>query len=259
MTAGTSRRGGSEIAYSVWLHAFAGLPYVRIYNKLIWTENLTLYVAIDPQSNELTTRSLYADRAGHPSFVSHGWSSGTPVTWKYSHSDLTAKGANQYFDNTSTAGNALVVLPKVVGEQLERGTTYYVHAKNDTTLTLHRSEADAMTGQAAVKFVDQGIFTDDEGVRYGGRHYLQAQQPVLAEWGLRFTLAKAATHAVVDVAGAAHPANYDLAAAQSVAATQSAHRAATLAPGEGKRAATFTNWPAGPKRTVSTARAWRSR
>ena len=37
-----------KLRYQVWIHAFAGLPYVRIYDKLIWTENLVLYVVIDP-------------------------------------------------------------------------------------------------------------------------------------------------------------------------------------------------------------------
>jgi len=58
--------GARKLRYSVWLHAFAGLPYVRIYNKLIWTENLTLYVTIDTAKSLLTTQSLFAIAPASP-------------------------------------------------------------------------------------------------------------------------------------------------------------------------------------------------
>ena len=224
--------GTPKLRYSVWLHAFAGLPFVRIYNKLIWTENLTLYVSIDPATSELSTKSLFADRAGTTAHVSHGWSTGDQVKWTYSHSDVNAKGVNQFFDNTSKAGDAVVVLPKIEGPPLDRETTYYIHVKSDTSLTLHRSEADAKNGAAAIKFLDQGIYTA-AGATLGGRHYLQAQHPVLAEWGVKFHLAAPATHAAVDVTGAAHPAAYDPQSAQGVTALQAAHGTATVTTGTG--------------------------
>jgi hypothetical protein len=221
-----------KLRYSVWLHAFAGLPYVRIYDKLIWTENLTLYVSIDTATGQLSTRSLFADRNGVSTFVAHGWSSGDAVRFKYSHSDVDLKGANQYYDNTMTQGRELVVLPKVEGPALARDVNYYVHVVNETTLTLHRRPADAQSGASPIKFLDRGVYSRN-GVSYVGRHYLQAQSPVLGEWGIKFNLAEQAARASVDVAGAASPSSYQLASAMSVTAEQSAHGSASLATGNG--------------------------
>ena len=81
-------------------------------------------------------------------------------------------------------------------------------------------------------FSTRGIYTA-AGATLGGRHYLQAQQPVLAEWGVKFHLAAPATHAAVDVAGAAHPAAYDPQSAQGVTALQAAHGTATVTTGTG--------------------------
>ena len=224
--------GTKKLRYSVWLHAFAGLPYVRIYDKLIWTENLTLYVSIDTASGVLSTKSLFADRNGVSSVVAHGWSSGDAVRWTYSHSDIDAKGANQYYDNTMAKGRALVVLPKVAGPPLRREATYYVRVVNEAALTLHRTPADAQSGANPIKFLDRGIYASN-GVTYGGRHYLQAQNPVLAEWGVRLNLAAPATHASVDAAGAASPHTYDLAETLNVTAEQSAHGTASIVAGNG--------------------------
>jgi|GEM_PF-2842243 len=224
--------GDRKLRYVVWLHAFAGLPYVRIYDKLIWTENLTLYVTVDPKTSVLTTKGLFGDRNGQNTLISHGWATGDAVRWAYSHSDRNASGGQQQHDNTSKIGSELVVLPKVAGTALDRTTDYFVRAASDTTLTLHRTASDAASGANPIQFQDQGVFVD-KGVNHIGRHYLQAQQPVLAEYGLKFLLAQPATQASVDIVGAANPHNVDLATARGITAHQRGYGEASLAPGVG--------------------------
>ncbi len=224
-----SDKGAKRLRYQLWIHAFAGLPYVRIYDKMIWTENLVLYVSIDPATGQLTTKSLFADRAGVDTFVAHGWATGEEVKWTFSHSDVDTQGANQYYDNTSERGIETVVLPKVEGAALDRETVYFVRATGDATLTLHRTAADAHAGTGALKFLDQGILSQG-GKTFGGRHYLVAQHPVLAEWGLAFHLAEPAARAEVDVAGLPAPHDFDLTTAKSVTASQSKRDEAELTP-----------------------------
>jgi len=240
-----SAQGARKLRYSVWLHVFAGLPYVRLYNKLIWTENLTLYVAIDTTRGELTTKSLYADRNGVDTVIAHGWSTGDAVRFAYSHSDVDSKGRNQYFDNTSAQGDAVVRLPQVKGTALDRGTDYFVRVTSPTSFTLHRTPAEAREGRATLEFLDQGRFSE-RGVDYGGRHYLQAQYPVLAEWGLKLHLAQPAQRAEIGLTGAAQSARFDLTQAKNVAAHQSAHGTATIKPqvGEATHVHSLAGWGA---------------
>jgi len=230
-----SESGARKLRYQVWIHAFAGLPYVRVYDKLIWTENLTLFVTVDPKTSQVTTKSMFAERNGTSSMISHGWATGDAVRWTYSHSDSNASGGGQQYDNTSKEGDALVRLPKVAGAQLDRTTDYFVRATSTVAFTLHRTAADAASGANPIQFLDQGVFVD-KGVTHVGRHYLQAQHPVLAEYGLKFHLAQPATHGAVDVFGAGVPHTYALASAKSVTGEQRSYAKASIAPGAGAAA-----------------------
>ncbi|HEY2841414.1 MAG TPA: hypothetical protein VGJ26_19810, partial [Pirellulales bacterium] len=228
-----AKDGAPKLRYSVWLHAFAGLPYMRIYDKLIWTENLTVFVTVDPKTSRVTTKSLFAERNGAGSLLTHGWATGDAVRWAYSHSDRNAAGAEQKYDNTSAEGRKVVRLPKVAGAPLDRERDYFICVDSPTTFTLHRTAAEAVRGVSAIPFLDQGAFVD-KGVTYVGRHYLQAQHPVLAEYGLKFHLASPATHASIDVVGAANPHMFDLRTAKSVSGHLREYGAASLKPDIGE-------------------------
>ncbi len=228
--------GTKKMRYKVWVHAFAGLPYVRIYDKFIWTENTCLLVNITANSSVLTTvcrsgaDNLNHDGSPAPSTIQHGWSTGNPVSFAYSHSDKAADGTTQNYDNTSAQGNAMVTIPTVTGTVLDRVTTYYVRALSTTTLSLHRSLSDAQNNLNPIVFTSIG-HTIIGGTDYGGRHYLQAQTPVLAEWGMKFNLAKPVVVANCDIDSTL--AAYNPATNGTVTILQGAHGSASATPTSG--------------------------
>lgn len=189
------------------VYAFAGLSYVKLETRLIWTENLNLLVSINTDTDVLTTITRHQLAP-----VAHGWSTGDVVRWKYSHTDRDVNAADQVYDNTSSTGQTVngnpVALPTVSGTALDRDTDYYIRLTSAYAFTLHRSYADSQSGANPINFTNQGLLDP-----YGGRHYLQTQAPLMTEWGMKFTLAQPIVSATAGLDGDAESVNITTAGA----------------------------------------------
>ncbi|MBI2823989.1 MAG: hypothetical protein HYX69_04770 [Planctomycetia bacterium] len=215
--------GRQMLRYQVWIAAWANSPFVRVYHRLLWDQNLTLRVTTPTGGTVCTTVVGLITEAG--TAVAHGWQTGDEVRFAYTH-PVPSTGVDDLDEYNDASGTNL---PAVSGTALNRTTTYYARAASGTTLTLHRTLADAQNNASPINFVG--------APPAGYASYLMQQKPVLAEYGLKLNLAQTATTSTVwtgdSSAGAANAFDPSLGVVAQQTSYDPDQQLASIVPGVG--------------------------